>query len=100
LGAVDRVEDIANGVRLRFAAGMPVEAVFFRVRCHYAYERARAFDGSESCPLYERGMEIRRGNDPMAIELTAEDSLTIRGIRASAREDAGLVGSGSRGSKH
>jgi hypothetical protein len=99
LGAVDRVENISNGVRLGFAAGMPVEAVFSRMRCHYAYERARAFDGSESCPLYARGMEIRRGIDPMAIELTAEDSVTIRRIRASAREDAGLVGSGSGGSK-
>lgn len=91
LGAVDRVEDVRGGIRFSFSAATPVEAVLARMRCHYAYQQARAFAGSESCPLYGRAVDIRRGLDPLAIEITTSDSSAVGARRRHAREEVGFV---------
>jgi hypothetical protein len=88
LRPVTRIDDIEGGVRVTFAAGTPVHAVFAHMRCHYAYARARAFEDAASCPLYVRGIEIKRGNDPLAIEITNPDWRQVDNLRVRVREEA------------
>jgi hypothetical protein len=91
LGPVIRLEDISGGVRATLADGAPVDAVLAHMRCHYAYARARGFDDKVGCPLYVKGIDIRKGLDPRAIELVAKDEPTVRLIREHAREEAVFV---------
>ena len=85
---VTRIDDIGGGVRVTFAAGTPVHAVAAHMRCHYAYARARAFEDATSCPLYTRGIEIKRASDPLAIEITTADWQQVETLRAHSREEA------------
>jgi hypothetical protein len=85
---VTRIEDIGGGVRVTFAAGTPVHAVFAHMRCHYAYARARAFEDAASCPLYTRGIEIKRASDPLAIEITTPDWQRVDELRVHSRAEA------------
>lgn len=88
LRPVTRIEDIGGGVRVTFAPGTPVHAVFAHMRCHYAYARARAFEEMSSCPLYIRGIEIKRAADPLAIDITTADWQQVEALRAHSREEA------------
>jgi hypothetical protein len=88
LGPVVRIDDIEGGVSVLFKPGIPVDAVVAHMRCHYAFARARGFDPSVSCPLYLRGIEIRRAIDPMAVEIVSSDPRAVREIRRRAREEA------------
>ena len=94
LRRVSRIDDIGGGVRVTFAPGTPVHAVFAHMRCHYAYARARAFDGVVSCPLYIRGVDIKRATDPLAIEITHADRQHVDELRVRARQEA-VYASGS-----
>ena len=76
---------------MTFAHGTRVDAVVEHMRCHYAFARARAFVDAVSCPLYFRGVEIRRGFDPLAVEITVKDAVGIRDIRVRARDEAVFV---------
>jgi hypothetical protein len=58
------------------------------MRCHYAYARARAFEDAVSCPLYVRGIEIKRATDPLAIEITTADWQRVDDLRVRSREEA------------
>jgi hypothetical protein len=91
LGPLTSVDDIPGGVRARFKPGTPVDAVVAHMRCHYAYARARAFDVVASCPLYMRGIDIRRDDDPMAVDIVSADGDTAAKIRARSREEATFV---------
>lgn len=88
LRPVTRVDDIGGGVRVTFAAGTPVHAVFAHMRCHHAYARTRAFDDAASCPLYIRGIDIKRAADPLAIEITTADWPQVQALRAHTRAEA------------
>jgi hypothetical protein len=88
LGPVVAITDIGGGVRVRFQEGTRVEALFARMRCHYAFARARAFVPDVACPLYVRGIDIQRAVDPMAIDITAESRAVAREIRARSRDEA------------
>jgi hypothetical protein len=94
LRPVTRIEDIGGGVRVTFAPGTPVHAVFAHMRCHYAYARARAFEDAVSCPLYMRGVDIKRAKDPLAIEITTADWQQVDRLRVSSRNEA-IYASGS-----
>jgi hypothetical protein len=96
LGPVVRIDDIDGGVRVTFARGTRVDAVVEHMRCHYAFARARAFVDAVSCPLYFRGVEFRRGLDPLAVEITVKDAVGIRDIRARARDEAVFVRRGGQ----
>ena len=85
---VTRIEDIGGGVRVTFAKGTPIHAVFAHMRCHYAYARTRAFDDAASCPLYMRGIDIKRAQDPLAIEITTADWQHVDELRQHSREEA------------
>jgi hypothetical protein len=91
LGPVVRIDDIEGGVSVLFKPGTPIDAVLAHMRCHYAFARARAFDQSASCPLYLRGIEIRRALNPMAIEILSSDPNVARDVRRRAREEAVFV---------
>ncbi len=91
LGPLTDVDDISGGVRARFKAGTPVDSVVAQMRCHYAYARARAFDVAASCPLYMPGIDIRRGDDPMTVDIVSRTADTATKIRARSREDATFV---------
>jgi hypothetical protein len=88
LGPATAIDDIPGGVRVTFAPGTRVDAVVAHMRCHYAYARARAFAEAVSCPLYIRGIEIRQGPNPMAVEITAREARATDEIRMRSREEA------------
>ena len=88
LRPVERVDDLGDGVRVTFTAGTPVDAVFAHMRCHYAYARTRAFDDAVSCPLYLRGIEIKRAKNPLAIDITTKDWQRVRDVQTHTREEA------------
>ena len=91
LGPVIKIDDIPGGISARFKAGTPVDAIVAHMRCHYAYARARAFETAASCPLYMRGIAVRRGVDPMAVEIISDDSATAARIRTRSRAEAVFV---------
>ncbi|HXT99398.1 MAG TPA: hypothetical protein VN903_00305 [Polyangia bacterium] len=88
LGPVTRIDDTAAGVKVTFAPGTRVDAVYAHMRCHYAYARARAFEEAMSCPLYMRGIEIKRAADPLAIEINAASPEQVPELRARSRDEA------------
>jgi hypothetical protein len=88
LGPVAHVDDVPGGVRVKFAPGTRVDAVFAHMRCHYAYARARAFEEATTCPLYMRGIDIERAKDPLAIEIRTGDADRVGELRARSREEA------------
>ena len=91
LGPVVGITDVDGGVRIQFKEGARVDAVIAHMRCHYAFARARAFEPSASCPLYVRGIEIRRALAPTAVEIVSTDPKVIREIRQRSREEAVFV---------
>lgn len=94
LGPVVELVDVPGGIRARFKDGVRVDAVLAHMRCHYAYARARGFGAAAGCPLYIRGIEIRRASDLMAVEIVARDAAVTAEIRSRAREEAVLVRAG------
>lgn len=82
------VTDVRGGVEIRFRVGAPVDEVERRMRCHFAYARTRGFDVAAECPLYVRGLVIRR-EGKQVIRLTAQGTgyEKVAGeIRRRARE--------------
>jgi hypothetical protein len=88
LRPVTRIDDLGDGVRVTFAPAAPVDAIFAHMRCHYAYARTRAFEDNASCPLYMRGVEIKRGQDPRSIEITTKDWQHVQQLQAGSRAEA------------
>ena len=88
LGPVTKIDDIPGGIRATFAAGTRIDAVVAHMRCHYAYAQVRGFAEAVTCPLYVRGIEIRRGEDPLAVEIVSKEATVSDEIRARSREEA------------
>lgn len=96
LGPVKTLVDISDGVRVEFAPGTRVDAVLAHMRCHLAFAQARGFEASAAaCPLYIRGIEIRQGADPNAIEIVSTDRSVAREIQSRSRTEAVLVRAGA-----
>jgi hypothetical protein len=91
LGPVVELVDIPGGIRARFKDGVRVDAVVAHMHCHFAYAQARGFDTAAGCPLYVRGIEIRRTSDPSSVEIVGRDPAVTSEIRSRAREEAVLV---------
>jgi hypothetical protein len=91
LGPVVRIDDIPDGVRVTFKEGVDVDDVIAHMRCHFAYARARGFEVAAGCPLYVRGIDIRRALDPMAVEIVSADKKVAAEVRARSREEAVVV---------
>lgn len=94
LGPVVALVDIPDGISVTFAAGTHVDAALAHMRCHLAFARARGFGAAASCPLYVRGIDIRPGAGPLAIEIVSGDRKTVEEIRLRSREEAVLVRGG------
>jgi hypothetical protein len=88
LGPVTSIDDIGGGVRVSFAPGTRVDAVVAHMRCHFAYAQAQGFAEAAACPLYVRGIDIRRGSDALSVEIVSKDPGTTAEIRARSREEA------------
>jgi hypothetical protein len=95
LGPVVELVDIPGGIRARFKDGIQVDAVVAHMRCHFAYAQAHGFDTAVGCPLYVRGIEIRRASDAHAVEIVGRDASITNEIRSRAREEAVLVHAGT-----
>ena len=91
LGPVTRIDDIEGGVRVTFKPGTRVDAIVAQMRCHYAFARARAFAQTATCPLYLRGIEIRRAADPSAVDIVSRDRDAAAEIRLRSRQEAVFV---------
>jgi len=79
------VADVAGGIEIRFRDGAPVDDVQRRMRCHFAYARARGFDEADGCALYLKGIEIDR-TDARVIRITAGDPQTTARLRTAGHE--------------
>lgn len=91
LGPVVRIADAPNGVIVTFASGARVDAILAHMQCHLAFAQKKGFEVASSCPLYMKGVTIRPGTDPMAIEIIGSDAKVARQIRTRAREEAVIV---------
>ncbi len=86
LGPVQKIEDLADGVRITLADGVPLAPVLAEMRCHLAFARARNFEGAPDCPLYMRGVEIAPSHDDTAIEVRSKSPAVARAIREQSRQ--------------
>ena len=85
LGPVAEIEDLADGVRVHFAAGTAIAPLLAQMRCHLAFARARGFVDAADCPLYMRGVEIAASADGRAVELRSREAAVARQIQVRSR---------------
>lgn len=81
LGQLESFEDIEGGVRIRFLDDVNFEAAAAHVECHFAYGRTRGYEGMDNCPLYIRGLEVRRMADRRSLELISDDPNGVLDLR-------------------
>jgi uncharacterized membrane protein HdeD (DUF308 family) len=86
LGPVQKIEDLADGVRITLADGVPLAPVLAEMRCHLAFARARNFEGAPDCPLYLRGVEIAPSANDTAIEVRSKSPAVARTIREQSHQ--------------
>jgi hypothetical protein len=89
LRGVTRVDDVPGGVRLTFGDPSRLDAVLAHMRCHLAYARVIGFTQPALCPLYVKGIDIRRAPTGDAIEIVATDAgdqATIDTVRRLSRK--------------
>jgi hypothetical protein len=91
LGPALDVVDVPGGVSVKFVAGARVEGVLASMKCHLAYAKAHGFRNTADCPLYIRGVEIRRAADPRAIEIISPNASDTSEVRRLSRQEAVLV---------
>ena len=84
LGQLQSVENIDGGVRLTFPEGVDLDATASRIRCHFAFGRARGYEGMDNCPLYLPGLAVQTNPESNSLDLTAEDAATVDELRRRA----------------
>ena len=89
VGAVERVEDVHDGVRLVLFPDARTDAVVEHMRCHYAFGREPGRQGMDQCPLYVRDIRIERGADGRSVTITSSYAQSIELLRQRARAHAG-----------
>lgn len=85
LGPVAAIDDLPDGVRIRYADATPVAPVLAQMRCHLAFARARAFADVGDCPLYMKGVIIAAAPDGRAIDVRSDDAAVAREIQVRSR---------------
>jgi hypothetical protein len=89
LGPVTGISDLTEGVRVEFAASVPVESVLAGMRCHYSFALARGFAaGASACPLYVRGLRFEPSTDGRGIDITVMSPAKLSEVRERVREEA------------
>jgi hypothetical protein len=89
LGPVASILDLPRGVRVQLASTVSVERTLARLRCHYAFARARGFGPTvASCPLFMRGIDIKAAADGRAIEILGSSRQQARELQRRTRQQA------------
>ena len=92
MGPATSIENIPQGVRVRFTSVAPVDRILKNMRCHLAFSRSRGFDEVAGCPLYVRGIQIAQGPDASTIDIVSKDPKVATEIRARAPQEVIVVG--------
>jgi hypothetical protein len=85
-GAVVKVEERGDGVRLHLRPDAPGADIASRMRCHQAFAQARGFEDVPVCPLYGPGVSITLVEEGRAIDIISQSARGAADIRAQARE--------------
>ena len=85
LGHVEAVEDVLDGVRIRFDESIDMNAAIAHMRCHLAFARARARVGMDACPLYLPGIQIMRVGTSRSVDLSTSDREILEELRERTR---------------
>lgn len=88
LGPVVQIQDLPSGVRIQLASTASIERTLARLRCQYAFARARGFGSGVTCPIYLRGIEIKSSADRAAIEIVGSSRRVAREIQKRVRQQA------------
>jgi hypothetical protein len=89
LGPVREVTDIPGGVRVELMPSTELDGVVARMRCHYAFARARGFTAeAAACPLYLRGIRIARSPRNHAVDILGRSPDQARQLRDRVRQEA------------
>jgi hypothetical protein len=87
LGPATAIRDVPGGVRVELKATIRVDSVVSNMRCHHAFARTRGFAvEAAACPLYVRGIRIRRSIDGRAVEILGHTNDVVAQIRKHSRE--------------
>ena len=89
-GPAEDVRDVPDGVSIRFAPTVRVDAVLSHMKCHLAYARAQGFAKAAACPLYMPGVSVRLASAPSTIEVTVSDHRSVAELRRNARDDIAI----------
>jgi hypothetical protein len=88
LGPLTEIRDIAGGVRLELPPDASVDGLVALMRCHFAFAQTRGFAPiATACPLYMRGIEIRRSPDARAVEIVGTTAELTAEIRKRIRQE-------------
>jgi hypothetical protein len=94
-----RVEEASFGARLLLKKDAPIDRVEGQMSCHLAFAKTRGFSGMPDCPLYRKGVTIRRVPGEQVIEVRGNNPKAAALVRADARRmfpDAAVVLDGPR----
>jgi hypothetical protein len=88
LGPVRAVVEIPGGVRVELTPAADVAAVVARMRCHYAFARARGFTrDAAACPLYLAGIRISRASEAQAVDIIARSARQADELRGRVLQE-------------
>jgi len=85
LGQLTSAEDIEDGIRVRFADDIDMNAAVAHLRCHIAFSRARGKDGMDSCPLYLEDVRASRVGSSSEVDFQVEKRSDLNKLRRRMR---------------
>lgn len=83
---VSAVQETQRGVIFHLKSADETGPLMKRMKCHWAFAQARAFDQKIACPLYERNVEIHAGKDPATIAVEGKTPAAAAHVRADLRQ--------------
>jgi hypothetical protein len=92
LGPATAIRDVPGGVRVELKSSVGVDSVVSSMRCHHAFAQTRGFTvEAAACPLYVRGIRIRRSIDGNAVEILGHTNDVVAEIRKHSRQQVVLT---------
>lgn len=80
LGQVRATHDVANGVEVTLAEGVPKEAFMAHAQCHLAFARTAGYGGMDACPLFLHGVQATEG-EGRVVRFTVDDADKVQELR-------------------
>jgi len=80
LGQVRAAHDVADGVEVTLAEGVPKEAFMAHVQCHLAFSHTAGHEGMDACPLFLHGVEATEG-EGQVVRFTVDDADAVPELR-------------------